>query len=244
MVRHQSLTYVFYLDLVLRKKKEEGKQMINKTLSLTIAAGTLIAGSAMADYTGLTFEGVDNGDGTWTARIYANFSAATDELDAVFGDAQDSLSISSSGGFYQNALGGGTSLSINPLLIPMFPSLAFDSWVTIGLEDMTGNNMLTIGIDYTDFEAGGSIMTDNGSWFATPDDAQVLAGADLRVMVGQFTMYGLDSNVSGVLNLQGKVGDFETFQARGQAFDFSLIPAPGALALLGLAGVVSRRRRK
>jgi len=218
--------------------------MINKTLSLTIAAGTLIAGSAMADYTGLTFEGVDNGDGTWTARIYANFSAATDELDAVFGDAQDSLSISSSGGFYQNALGGATSLSINPALIPLFPSLAFDSWVTIGLEDMTGNNMLTIGIDYTDFEAGGSIMTDNGSWFATPDDAQVLAGADLRVMVGQFTMYGLDSNVSGVLNLQGKVGDFETFQARGQAFDFSLIPAPGALALLGLAGVVSRRRRK
>jgi len=244
MVRHQSLTYVFYLDLVLRKKKEEGKQMINKTLSLTIAAGTLIAGSAMADYTGLTFEGVDNGDGTWTARIYANFSAATDELDAVFGDAQDSLSISSSGGFYQNALGGATSLSINPALIPLFPSLAFDSWVTIGLEDMTGNNMLTIGIDYTDFEAGGSIMTDNGSWFATPDDAQVLAGADLRVMVGQFTMYGLDSNVSGVLNLQGKVGDFETFQARGQAFDFVLIPAPGALALLGLAGVVSRRRRK
>ena len=218
--------------------------MINKTLSLTIAAGTLIAGSAMADYTGLTFEGVDNGDGTWTARIYANFSAATDELDAVFGDTQDSISISSSEGFYQNVLGGATSLSINPALIPLFPSLAFDSWVTIGLEDMTGNNMLTIGIDYTDFEAGGSIMTDNGSWFATPDDPQVLAGADLRVMVGQFTMYGLDSNVSGVLNLQGKVGDFETFQARGQAFDFSLIPAPGALALLGLAGVVSRRRRK
>ena len=243
MVRHQSLTYVFYLDLVLRKKKEEGKQMINKTLSLTIAAGTLIAGSAMADYTGLTFEGVDNGDGTWTARIYANFSAATDELDAVFGDAQDSLSISSSGGFYQNALGGATSLSINPALIPLFPSLAFDSWVTIGLEDMTGNNMLNIGIDFSSFEAGGSIATDNGSWFATPDDPQVLAGADLRVMVGQFTMFGLDSHVSGVLNLQGKAGDFVTFQARDQIFDFAL-PAPGALALLGLAGIASRRRRK
>jgi len=218
--------------------------MNNKTLSLTIAAGTLIAGSAMADYTGLSFEGVDNGDGTWTARIFANFSAASDELDAVFGDAQDSLSISSSGGFYQNALGGATSANINPALIPLFPSLALDSWVTIGLEDMTDNNMLNIGIDWTDFEAGGDIMTDNGSWFATPDDPQVLAGADLRVMVGQFTMFGTDSNVSGVLNLQGKVGDFETFQARGQAFDFSMIPAPGALALLGIAGVASRRRRK
>jgi len=218
--------------------------MNNKTLSLTIAAGTLIAGSAMADYTGLSFDYTVNGDGTWTAQIFANFSAATDELDAVFGDAQNGLLIESSNGFYQNALGGATSADINPALIPLFPSLALDSWVTIGLEDNVGNNMLNIGIDFSDFEAGGSIVSDNGSWFATPDDAQVLAGADLRVMVGQFTMYGEDSNVSGVLNLQGKAGDFETFQARDQAFDFAIIPAPSALALLGLAGIASRRRRK
>jgi hypothetical protein len=214
-----------------------------KTLSLTIAAGSLIAGSSMADYTGLSYDSMDNGDGTWTAQIFANFSAASDELDAVFGDAQSALLIETSSSFYQNALGGSTSMQINPALLPLFPSLALDSWVTIGLTDSTGNNMLTIGIDYTDFDAGGSIYSDNGSWFATPDDPQVLAGADLRVMVGQFTMYGLDSHVSGVLNLQGKSGDFETFQARDQAFDFAL-PAPGALALLGLAGIASRRRRK
>ena len=218
--------------------------MNKSTLSLTIVAGSLIASSAMADYTGLTSVNVDNGDGTWTAQIYANFSAATDELDAVFGDAQNALSIETSGTFYQNALGGATSKSINPALIPLFPSLALDSWVTIGLSDQTGNAMLNIGIDFAGFEAGGSIVTDNGSWFATPDDPQVLAGDDLRVLVGQFTMYGLDSNVSGILNLQGKAGDFETFQARDQAFDFSMVPAPGALALLGLAGVASRRRRK
>jgi hypothetical protein len=218
--------------------------MNKSTLSLTIVAGSLIASSAMADYTGLTSVNSDNGDGTWTAQIYANFSAATDELDAVFGDAQNALSISTSGMFYQNALGGATSNSINPALIPLFPSLALDSWVTIGLSDQTDNAMLNIGIDFTDFNAGGSISTDNGSWFATPDDPQVLAGADLRVLVGQFTMMGMDDNVSGVLNLQGKAGDFVTFQARDQAFDFSMVPAPGALALLGLAGVASRRRRK
>ena len=65
--------------------------MKKSTLSLTIVAGSLIASSAMADYTGLTSVNVDNGDGTWTAQIYANFSAATDELDAVFGDAQNAL---------------------------------------------------------------------------------------------------------------------------------------------------------
>ena len=220
--------------------------MNNKTLSLAIAATSLIAGTAMADYTGLDFDGMDNGDGTWTARIYANFSAGTDQLNAVYGDATNGLSISSSGGFYQNVYGANTSAGINPALIPAFPSLALDSWVTIGLEDQTGNAMLDIGIDWTDFgtDPGGDISTDNGSWFATPADAQCLAGSELRVMVGQFTMYGTDSTVSGVLNLQGKVGDNETFNATDQAFEYSLIPAPGALALLGLAGIVGRRRRK
>lgn len=213
-------------------------------LSLAIAATSLITGTAMADYSGLDFDGTDNGDGTWTARIYANFSAGTDQLNAVYGDATNGLSISSSGGFYQNAFGANTSAGINPALIPAFPSLVLDSWVTIGLEDQTGNAMLDIGIDWTDFASGGDISTDNGSWFATPADAQCLAGSELRVMVGQFTMYGAGSTVSGVLNLQGKVGDNETFVATGQAFEYSLVPAPGALALLGLAGIAGRRRRK
>ena len=214
------------------------------TLSI-FAVGSLIATTAMADYTGLSQEAVDNGDGTWTSRIFANFDAETDELDAVFGDAENDLHITSTNGFYQNMFGGPTSADINPALYAAFPSLVLDSWVTIGLEDNVDNNMLNIGIDWVDFEDfGGNIATDNGTWFATPDDAQVLAGADLRVMVGQFTMFGLDSHVSGVLNIQGKAGDFETFQARDLAFDFTIVPAPGALALLGLAGIASRRRRK
>ena len=88
--------------------------MKKSTLSLTIVASSLIAGSAMADYTGLTSENVDNGDGTWTARIFANFDASTDELDAVFGDADNALFITSTNGFYQNAFGGATAADINP----------------------------------------------------------------------------------------------------------------------------------
>ena len=214
------------------------------TLSI-FAVGSLIATTAMADYTGLSQDGMmDNGDGSWTTRIYANFSAETDQLNAVFGDADGTLSIDSDGGFYQNAFGAATSAGINPALYDAFPSLLNDSWVSIGLEDQTGNNMLDIGINWDDFEDnGGAINTDNGTWFATPDDDQVNAGADLRVLVGQFTMYGTGSAVFGVLNIQGKQGDFETFQVYGEAFSFEF-PAPGALALLGLAGVASRRRRK
>jgi hypothetical protein len=224
--------------------KEEGKLNMNiKTLSMTIAAGSLFATGAMADYDGLSQEVSYNGNGAWTSRIYVNFTAATDELDAVFGDAENSLSIDADGNFYQNAFGGATSNDINPALYDAFPSLVNDTWVTIGLEDNVGNNMLNIGIDWDDFEAGGGIWSDNGTWFATPDDPQVLAGADLRVLVGQFTMLDAGAHVYGVLNIQGKEGDFVTFQVRDIAFDFAE-PAPGAIALLGLAGILSRRRRK
>jgi uncharacterized protein (TIGR03382 family) len=232
----------FLLDLVFKKEKRKESTMNIKTLSMTIAAGSLLATGAMADYTGTSYEAVNNNDGTWTARIFADFTAATDELDAVYGDGDNLLNITSTAGFYQNAFGGATSLAINPALYAAFPSLVNDSWVTIGLEDQVGNNMLTIGIDYADFEAGGDISTDNGTWFATPADAQVLAGADLRVMIGQFTMLGTDSHLEGIINLLGKAGNFETFNITGVYFN--CLPAPGALALLGLAGIASRRRRK
>jgi len=202
--------------------------------------GSSICAGAMADYTGLSWDIVSWEDEMLTVRMYADFDAATDELDAVFGDAENDLYITSTNGFYQNDFGGATSADINPALYNAFPSLLLDSWVTIGLEDQVGNNMLNIGIDFADFEDnGGDIWTDNGTWFATPDDAQVLAGADLRVMIGQFTMYGLDSYVSGVINIQGKAGDFETFQVRGIEI---WVPAPGALMLLGIAGLARRRR--
>lgn len=225
-----------------------------KTLSLTIAAGSLLATTAMADYTGLSYDVVEQvGDGaqagTWTARIYADFDNAVDRVDAVFGNADNMLTIDSTGGFYQNtAFGGPTSTSINSAFFPLAPSLEWDSYVTIGALYANGspfgnNALLDIGIDFAPFEAGGAISTDNGTWFVTPDDAQGGAGSSMRVLLGQFTMDGMNSAVHGVLNIQGKDSAGETFQVTGQDFYFEL-PAPGALALLGLAGVASRRRRK
>ncbi len=217
--------------------------MKNRTVLMAVVGSSICAG-AMADYTGLSWDIVSLEDEMFTVRLYADFDAATDELDAVFGDAENDLYITSTNGFYQNDFGGATSADINPALYSAFPSLVRDSWVTIGLEDQVDNNMLNIGIDFADFEDnGGDIYTDNGTWFATPDDAQVLAGADLRVMIGQFTMYGLDSRVSGVINIQGKHGDFETFQERDIVFEFPTPPAPGTLALLGIAGLAQRRRK-
>jgi MYXO-CTERM domain-containing protein len=175
--------------------------------------------------------------GLTTWRVYAGVDAGG-ELDAVYGDESNMLSVSSDSGFSQNAFGSwGTP---NAALFVVFPSLEFDSFVTIGLLDDAGDNMLSIGIDYAAFEAGGSISTDNGTWFATPADAQVNE-VNGRVLVGQFTV-GDSDHVFGSMNFQGKNADGSNWTADGELFDTA--PAPGALALLGLAGIAARRRRK
>jgi hypothetical protein len=212
-----------------------------KVLTQTLVL-TALPTVAMADYVGLSFEYIESGEDLWTMRLYAQFTESTDQLNAVFGDSESDLYIRSANGFYQHFLGGPTSISINTALIPLFPSLEYDSWVTIGSENQTDNAMLDIGIDWTDFENGGDIETDNGVWFATPNDMQVIAGDDFRVLIGQFTTFGFFSEVYGYVNLQGKQGDFETFVARDQYFGW--IPTPGALAIFGLAGLNSYRRRR
>ncbi len=196
--------------------------------------------SAMSDYVGLSFEYEYSGNDLYTMRLYANFTESTDQLNAVFGNSQSSLYINSDNGFYQNPFGGPTSISINPALVPLFPSLEYDSWVTIGSENQVDNAMLDIGIDWTEFENGGNIETDNGTWFATPDDIQAMAGSDLRVLVGQFTTYGYDSQLYGSINLQGKQGEFETFVAIDQYFGW--VPGPATILVFSFAGLKRRRR--
>ena len=208
-----------------------------KLLGLTAGVSSLLlAGTATADFTGISIEAMDSGLGLGTTyRIYADIDAGG-QLNAVYGDDVIALSIASTTSFYQDPFGGNTPPSA--ALFPFFPTLEYDSFVTIGLLDDAGDAMLNIGIDWSGFEAGGAIWTDNGTWFATPADAQVFEVGG-RVLIAQFTT---DGDVNGTINLQGKNADLSNWNALG--VDFTTIPAPGALALLGLAGLTARRRRK
>ena len=211
-----------------------------KVITLTAGAGSLILASAVsADFQGLSYDVSTNANGT-TVQVFVELEAG-DQLNAVYGDADNSLLIEAEGGsFYQNAFGNHSVSGMNPALFGVFPSLLNDSFVTIGLETNVGNAMLDIGIDWAGFNAGGAIVTDNGSWFATPDDAQVYEVGG-QVLIGQFTVADGD-HVFGTINLQGKNVDGSNWSATGVNFD--TVPAPGALALLGLAGLAARRRRK
>ena len=212
------------------------------TISAAAVSSLFAVSTASAGFTGLEYENVENSmDGFTTWRIYAGTDG---EVDAVYGDGASTLTVNSESGFFNGIGTGATAADNNDAFWSIYPSNEWDSMVSIGMTHTnSGGSMSDIGIDFTDFNAGGDIVTNNGAWYSTPDQPNVLAGADLRVLLGQFTMYGLDSTLSGVVNLQGKVGDFETFVAE-DVFFYYPIPAPGALALLGLAGLAARRRRK
>lgn len=204
-------------------------------VSALVVAGT--SATTIADFQGISVETESHAWGV-TYQIFVDVDAGN-QLNAVYGDADNALSVDSTGGFYQNAFGQATVAGMNPALFGVFPSLLHDSFVTIGLDTNVGNAMLDIGIDWSSFEGGGGIWTDNGSWFATPDDTQVYEIGG-RVMIMQLTMDALES-FSFEINLQGKNADGSNWTALGVTFP---VPAPGALALLGIAGMTVRRRRR
>ncbi len=219
--------------------------MKNSIFAGCVGVLAISAAASASAVTGMSIETVENGiDGYTTHRIYANLEAGA-RLDAVYGNSIGALEIYTSDGssFYQNAFGGDTSTQINSALFGVFPSLAYDSFVTIGLLDSGNSNALLLagfadGGGFGDFNTAGYLGTSNGSWLVTPDDAQGNP-VNGRVLIGQFTTNdGVD--VLGQVNLQGSGADGETYQVVGATW----VPAPGALALLGIAGMAGRRRRR
>ena len=224
---------------------------MKKTNIFALAAVTtsvVLTTNSSAGIQGLEMNLVNTGAQGDTYRLFVNMDAGA-RVDAIYGNSVSTLKIGlNAGTFYQNANGGHSSKQINSNFFPFVPSMEWDSYVTIGAYYQNGapfgeNNLNDIGIDWSGFESGGDLITDNGSWFVTPDDVQ---GNELngQVFIGQFTVQGGTNSIEDFdisVNIQGKDADGNTINANGVTL---AIPSPGALALLGMAGFVSRRRRK
>lgn len=174
------------------------------------------AAASVAGYNIIIEDAGDTPQGT-RYRMYIETPNATDVLSAVTGEATNPTYIRSTQSFFQSPLGDVTPNGVNPAFFPIFPDLAYDSWVTIGIE----NNMLAAGQSaiqivptvpgqvnwQVQFNAGGDIEMNGefgGGWYVVWDEASGtytngISGDDHQILVGQFTTNGV---LSGELFVQ------------------------------------------
>ena len=186
---------------------------------------------ALANFVGMEYEVVaETANGT-TYRVYATFDNPTDELVAVYGWNTAPMVVGVSTSFYQDAVGAVLAQTINPAFFGAFPSLQYDSWFTIGSEDYNGtSDVQESGMDqyFAAFENGGGFTVDTfsgGVLFLLPNQSpDAEAGADGRVLIGQFTTDGV---VFLTMNFQWDDEATNTFQAEGVSIVFPEVPVPG-----------------
>jgi len=176
-------------------------------------------------YNGLSYEMIAENqpeEGMRTFRVYANFTNPNDQLTAVFAQAGDPMSISSSTSFYQNEIGGAFASDISPFADLIDPDVVYDSWFTIGGEN-SDLNMSTIGAEEAaaTFEAGGAFDVNNdlgASWFVLPDTEPLsFPDANGQVLIAQLTTTG---QVDLQVNLQYRAQNDENPQVLNETLLF------------------------
>ena len=211
---------------------------IMNPLAFAASATLLLAASASAGFStpNVRVTSADAiGQQGQALRIYSVFV----DFDAANPSAFTLLSVynhSVTSGSMSGVLHADESASWNPLLTTS--SIAsIDSFVTIS--GLTGSGAGTA-LDPNFGDGLGSTIPNLAGWYdATPQTA--IVGASIKVM--QIALAAEDAGFTASLRVGYKVSG--TTSARFSDVGYSIgsvVPAPGALALLGLAGVALRRR--
>jgi len=220
-----------------------------KTLSALAGIGgaMILSGSANAAYTGLTIELAQNGIIAGGAprdvyRVYANFNSPSDVLTAVYGNVASPMNISLNGATAFNPPSGG-NVPQNASGVTYAPASEWDSYATIGLAagyaGSSGANLVLSPGFPTFITSAGIVNNTNIAWATAGPLAQgsPIAG---RVLIMQLSVNDNGAAPTGSVGINYLAGGTVVTQVNNQTF---AIPAPGAIALLGLAGLVGRRRR-
>ena len=208
-------------------------------------AAACVAASASAGFTGFSTVNTVQGDGKVVSQVFANFDGANDTLLNVFQIAYTGgvgTSGFGSGNFYHSDFLTGLNYSTaagtwNPAFTAGFGNA--DSFLTIGgaagpLNSTQGDPSFGAAFNSSGLVAG-------GGWFnGNPTNLQ---GKNVggQTLIGQFIVdAGKGWNVSAKVGFNQGLG---TPTAFGDGTFTIGVPAPGAIALLGLAGLAGRRRR-
>jgi len=223
-----------------------------------LAGTACLTGAASASFTGWMFDSYAvNVEGADFAVIdvYAQFDDNTDTVLNVFNSM---ISTSSGVEFHHNDFNtlSGSPGAWNVTGTASLPALGVvpdnDSFVLIGGPVPGTGNTTSLDPSF-DPGTGGTVAT-NAGWFnSNPPNLQGRVDADtLSTWVARFVIEGIDAAVS--LNYAANLGynqglgtpaqfAYDNGQGSGPMTSVDFVPAPGAIALLGLAGLAGRRRR-
>ena len=217
------------------------------TLRMLVGVTTplILTGSVQAGFLGLSTVSKPNPFGLLVVNVYAEFDRpGQDFMRTVAGTMNAPLLIQVIGGTFFNA-NGGTDQAPSAFFISLIPSLAFDTFVTIGIKftDPLDDALIIVpgfpaGITGTQLS-----MTESG-WAITVIDPQgdpfnpLYFAGDGRVLIGQFSTAD-GTAIQGTMRIRGTSNgiDFKS------VVSFYHVPGPGALWLLGAAGLLGSRRR-
>ena len=227
-----------------------------KVKALSLLAGVsvplILTGSASAGFVGLSSELKENPFGLTVVNLYANFdNPGNDHMIAMGGTPMTQLTFSAIGGnFFQSPFG--SDRPPNPALFELYPSLRYDTFVTIGVKSINVNNpgvpegqpedFMILTPSWPGFDEA-ELRVTMDAWAVTPDHAQgdpfdpLYVGGDGRTLIGQFSVdaVGPGVGVEGVMVIQ-YVSDGQSGTEFVQWF---ALPSPGAMALLGIASASS-----
>lgn len=195
--------------------------------------------------------------------VYVDFSAtnthgfdnAQSHMLSAFNMNLFSDTIGTSGFVHSDLTSGG-----NPMMGSWKPSFSFDipgtansaidSFITIG---GGVGAMAAVNVTTPDPNLGAAtnpdIFNSNVGWFLNPPTSTQGDVIDLQVWIGRFVVSGDQARDGANFDMAGTIG-YNYGSGTGSFNDdvssnfmFGEIPAPGAIALLGLGGICARRRR-
>lgn len=240
--------------------------MESKALAVLAGAGVpmILAGSASAGFVGIKVVQKSEAQafGLFVCNVYAVFDRPDDEFYKVGGTPDHPLNIFAiNGHFFQHQQGVQLTAPFLQFLPGNPPTLAYDTFVTIGVkaDDLfsTLDNVSTtpgLGFAQGSNQSGqpnlnnGPLSTISGSWFIFPsgpgNGGNGAPNANGQVLVGQFTI----EKGSGAAGIGGTmlVGFISNGVPGVQAYvEFNHpVPAPGGLGLLGIGAALGGRRRR
>ena len=198
-----------------------------------------VTAMASADFAGASFTEEVINQGEVTYKIFLNYTNPLDKQLAVSGNAQFSaLQLTASSDLIQKHL-----VPVVPADVPGALAQPGDSWVTIGEgNDNGGETQFSPGFLEGQADSFGALISgdgflqaDNGGYFDSNPSTSV---AGTSILIAQFTFAeGSTWTYTGTSDFNAGGTDLTS-----AAFSVTNIPAPGALALLGLAGLGRRRR--